>query len=286
MYREKLKCSEGLMHSVWTAWCLVTNSNSQIFVCTASPFYKAYVTCNSIWDDIPGCKCILQNRSGAAANRANTHGSHRAEWWEMFSLLIYTCKLDQVLVSINQYSLMNSLGGIQIWKAELVRKKTVCALVEMGFSNHVLELGGCFVGRGLSSPNSLSFMVSILFLGMPAFLFFLIPLPWALPSFSRGVAVWASTGGIFWRCLCIVIYFATLPFPFLQHMLAAGWLQAMWACHSCPFLSSAFSELSSTNLNHHSCLKSFQWQRLNGGIIFWTIREIFAQLIFIILVST
>lgn len=33
----------------------------------------------------------------------------------MFFLLIYTCKLDQALVSINQYNLINSLGGIQIW---------------------------------------------------------------------------------------------------------------------------------------------------------------------------
>lgn len=94
----------------------------------------------------------------------------------MFFLLIYTCKLDQVLVSINQYSLMNSLGGIQIRQEEFVRKKAVCTLLLMVFSNHVLKHCANFVdGGGLPSPDSLSFMVNTLFLVIPAPLFFPTP---------------------------------------------------------------------------------------------------------------
>lgn len=43
---------------------------------------------------------------------------------------------------------MISLGRIQMWEAEFVRKKMVCTLVWMLFSNRVLRRCGNFVGRG------------------------------------------------------------------------------------------------------------------------------------------
>lgn len=56
-------------------------------------------------------------------------------------LQIYTCKLDQDLESIKQYSLMNSSNGIQIWltKSQGFWKKTVSTLLLVEVSDLVLK---------------------------------------------------------------------------------------------------------------------------------------------------